>query len=244
MERQNREAKKCRSLNDRAAIKIRDTLPNDLAKWTGKRIKVAVIDSGVHPHWLFARNIKKRTAFEINNGRIIHRRNVDDKNGHGTKICEVILSIAPDAELYIARIFGDRLLAEMDCLVEGIRWAIRQRVHIINISLGSTATKNLRALKEVCMQAANRNIFVISSMDNANRISYPGYFRSVFCVYNPSRNEIRKKKKYLLGFGDHFICPNSFLVPVASGILSLIREAELDCAPDTAFGRLRKIIMT
>ena len=232
----------CRRTED-LTMKMRDNLPKNLRRCTGKGIRIAVIDSGLHVRCAAVKNVKKKTAFDMANGHIIWRRNTNDENGHGTKICEIILSLAPDAELYIARIFGKRLIAEMDCLFEAMRWAIRHRVHIINISPGSTWTKRLSALRKVCEEASGRNIFIISSMDNGNRISYPAYFKSVFCAYNLNRNEIKRKKQYLLGFGEHARCPNSFLVPLASGILSLIREAEPHCSRETAFERLCTIII-
>jgi len=72
---------------------------------TGKDVKVAIFDTGLaatHPHF---KNIKERINWTNENTR-------EDGLGHGTFVAGVIassfsdcLGFAPDAELYIFRVF-------------------------------------------------------------------------------------------------------------------------------------------
>ena len=93
----------------------------------GKRIKIAIIDSGIDSrHTEMAQNIvqtcpancteeTKATIKSENDCRAIKRwrgfpHTLDpcqDRLGHGTHIASVILKTAPYAALYIARIFSD-----------------------------------------------------------------------------------------------------------------------------------------
>jgi len=80
---------------------------------TGKDVKVAIFDTGLaatHPHF---KNIKERINWTNENTR-------EDGLGHGTFVAGVIassfsdcLGFAPDAELYIFRVFTNSQVSSM-----------------------------------------------------------------------------------------------------------------------------------
>lgn len=202
------------------------SLITDNCLGTGKGVKVAVIDSGINLKFPITKSVKKSIGIGYRNDKVYHHRNINDEIGHGTKICDIILSIAPDVELYIAKIFDKRLIAEMDCLVKGIEWAINKKVNIINISLGTTSTRDLKDLKSICEEAHEKNIFIVSSLDNRNKISYPGWFKNVICVYNNGINRIKKNKNYLVGFGNgYYKYSNSYLAPIISAYCASFKNS-------------------
>lgn len=80
---------------------------------TGKGVKVAIFDTGLarnHPHF---RKIRDRTNWT-------DEKNLDDGLGHGTFVAGVIassaecLGFAPDAELYIFRVFTNNQVRALE----------------------------------------------------------------------------------------------------------------------------------
>lgn len=78
---------------------------------TGKGVKVAIFDTGLarsHPHF---RKIRDRTNWT-------DEQNLDDGLGHGTFVAGLIasssecLGFAPDAELYIFRVFTNSQVSD------------------------------------------------------------------------------------------------------------------------------------
>ncbi|KAJ5738481.1 hypothetical protein N7493_001636 [Penicillium malachiteum] len=109
--------------------------------------------------------------------KMIQEQDTNDCDGHGTQVAGIILRVAPNAELYIARICvghdntGSSISKDHpfrdptpDVVAEALEWAIRQKVDIINMSLGfETSSKNvIQALKK----AKNHNVLVLAAASN------------------------------------------------------------------------------
>ena len=110
---------------------------------TGQHIKVAVIDTGLdlsHPD--FAVLPGNTQSF------VPEEPDVQDQNGHGTHCAGVIAgraapagglrySVAPDAELLIAKVLDQYGRGYDDQILDAIDWAADQGAHILSLSLGS-----------------------------------------------------------------------------------------------------------
>lgn len=111
-----------------------------------------------------------------------------DIDGHGTQVAGVILRFAPRAELYIARICegnanrgalkqvnaasGSITRPQPGIVSDAIRWAIEQKVDIINMSFGfSFRQKGMRAALE---EAHANHILVFAAMSNDGNNSPSG----------------------------------------------------------------------
>src|SRR3984957_12157990 len=98
----------------------------------GGRMKIAIIDSGVHyghPHvGEIAGGVEITLAGE--------GPDAIDRLGHGTAVAGAIREKAPDAELYAVKIFERRLSAGIDAILRGLHWCVDQRMDLINLSLG------------------------------------------------------------------------------------------------------------
>jgi len=220
-----------------------NNLLSEIQSCTGKGVKVAVIDSGIREDSAAFKNVVTGVRIDYADGRIKYGRKFNDENGHGTKVCEIITSISPKVEMYVARIFKTRLAADLNCLVEAINWAISKNVKIINLSLGTTSTHNINRLKEECEKAARYGIFIISSLDNRNKIAYPGWFSNTLCV-SKKYKQITRRKKFLLGVKTqtNIRILNSYLVPVVSALSALVVEKNNNLTNKELYDLLNKIL--
>ncbi|MCX2180549.1 S8 family serine peptidase [Streptomyces sp. SKN60] len=114
------------------------------AGYTGKGVKVAVLDTGVdvnHPD--FAGLIDGTTSFVPGEG-------VTDVNGHGTHVAGTIVGsgaasggenkgVAPGADLYVGKVLGGAEGSGQDSWVmAGMQWAAESGADVVNMSLGDS----------------------------------------------------------------------------------------------------------
>lgn len=112
--------------------------------YSGKGARIAILDTGIdetHPDFI---------------GRITQSRNfvtgassVQDGDGHGTHVAGTAAGpsvpinggprygMAPNAELFIAKVLDDNGKGWFSTIFQGIEWALEQGCHVANISIGS-----------------------------------------------------------------------------------------------------------
>jgi hypothetical protein len=108
-------------------------------------VRIAVIDSGVHAEHPHVRGVAGGVSFC--GGDYV------DRLGHGTCVAAAIKEKAPGAEIYAVKVFDRRLEAPFSFLLAGLNWAVEQRMHLINLSLGVTKPEHERALAELAVRA-------------------------------------------------------------------------------------------
>jgi len=96
-------------------------------------MKVAIIDSGVHPG--------HPHVGAIAGGVHVGAQGLDDdfvdRLGHGTAVAGAIRERAPEAEIYAVKVFDRRLAANIDTILRALAWCVEARMDVINLSLGS-----------------------------------------------------------------------------------------------------------
>ncbi|KAK4082401.1 uncharacterized protein Triagg1_2213 [Trichoderma aggressivum f. europaeum] len=114
-------------------------LSDDVKPWPEKKVRIAVIDSGVKEEdaEIAAAAITERirgyrnfTSPDINN--------CEDQIDHGTRVARLLLTVAPEAELYIAKVTDATRIPknQLHRIAEAIKWAVLEwDVDIISISL-------------------------------------------------------------------------------------------------------------
>jgi hypothetical protein len=98
-------------------------------------MKVAVIDSGIHPGHSHVGAI----AGGVGVTEAGFTDDTIDRLGHGTAVAGAIREKAPEAELYAVKVFDRRLSTNIETILRALEWCIEQRMDVINLSLG---TKN------------------------------------------------------------------------------------------------------
>jgi len=169
-------------------IKLSMTPSFNLQKATGAGIRVALIDSGVnaqHSHVGFvAGGIGLAPA---DDGTIRQQQDFSDRIGHGTALAGILRAKAPQVELYAVKVFGDRLQVSFSVLEAALRWGIEQRMHIINLSLGTAnVTYRDRCLAIIAEANATDTVLVASSPAGQTNV-LPAVLADVIGVANDDR---------------------------------------------------------
>lgn len=150
-----------------------------LAGRTGRGVRVAVVDSGVHAAHPHIGGIAGGIAFD-DLGR--PHDDLIDRIGHGTAVAAAIHEKAPDAELLIVKVFDRSLAATAIALAAAIRWAAEQRAHFINLSLGTTNPAHTAALQEAVDQATPVGATIVAAAPDGSHDWLPGALAGVIAV--------------------------------------------------------------
>ncbi|XP_063695760.1 membrane-bound transcription factor site-1 protease [Culicoides brevitarsis] len=131
---------------------------------TGKGVKVAVFDTGLsksHPHF---KKIKERTNWT-------NEKLLDDRVSHGTFVAGLIasskecLGFAPDAELYIFRVFTNNQVSYTSWFLDAFNYAIHKEINILNLSIGGPDFLDKPFVEKVQELTANR-VIMVSAIGN------------------------------------------------------------------------------
>lgn len=244
--------------------KIINTVINGNNNYTGKGIKVAVIDTGIsHQHPALKGSIKFNIDYSGHN-------NADDKDGHGTHISGIIAAqseemtgIAPKTNIYNIKCANHGSGIYFSNLVAAIDEAIKQEVHIINLSLGIflNAGDTIK-MKAKIDEVYKKNIIVIAAAGENEFLSsqegemYPagapncisvGAINSKFATDNV---KFKDSLDYIFPFYDIMSCDLSMSVrndkgssmscAVLTGWVALIKESN----PDLTVEQIKNTIDT
>ena len=182
-------------LRVRACLDISATLIGAPRVWhegyAGAGVGIAVLDTGIdleHPD--FAGRIAGTADFT--------GEGVQDLNGHGTHVAGIACGdgrahggqyrgVAPGSELYVAKVLDRHGAAYMSDVMAGMDWALKQNVHVINLSLSASPPGDgTDALSEMCDLVVERGYMVCVAAGNSGptlgSIGPPGCARQVITV--------------------------------------------------------------
>jgi subtilisin family serine protease len=149
------------------------------ASGLGRGIRVAIIDSGVHAAHPHVGGVAGGTAFD-DDGR--EYDDIVDRLGHGTAVAAVIREKAPEAELHCLKVFDRELASTGRALTEALRWAAARRVHLINLSLGTTTGDHEAALASAVAEARGSGACVVAAAPTPDARWLPGALPGVVGV--------------------------------------------------------------
>lgn len=215
--------------------------------YTGKGIKVAVIDTGVGPH----EDLLTSGGVSF----VPYTSSYADDNGHGTHVAGIIsaennslgtVGVAPDADIYAVKALDRNGSGDMSNVIKGLDWAITNKMDIVNLSLGSTAGSI--ALKSICDKAYNSGILLVAAAGNngfkggSDNVLYPGKYSSLITV---SAIDSSNQHPYFSSYGSSVdvsapgvdirslylnnkyekLSGTSMATPYATGVLALLKQA-------------------
>jgi subtilisin family serine protease len=146
---------------------------------TGRGVRVAVIDSGVHaahPH------IGGVAGGVTIGSADTDQRAYTDVIGHGTAVMAAIKEKAPDAEYFAVRVFYTSLRTTIDLLLRAIEWTFANRIDVVNLSLGTTNAAHHSRFLPVVAKALEGGPVLVSARDADGTPSLPGTLPGVIGV--------------------------------------------------------------
>lgn len=134
-------------------------------QYTGKNVKVAILDTGISPH----------SDLKIAGGisAVDYTAEYTDDNGHGTFVAGIIGALdngkgligeAPDAELYAVKILDQKGSGTTEDLAKGLNWAIQQNIDILNMSI--SFPDESPAVEQMLQSAHDKGILMIAAAGN------------------------------------------------------------------------------
>ena len=137
----------------------------------GNGIKIAIIDTGIdynhHDLLGFGPNGKVIDGYDF----VDNDEQPIDTNGHGTEVAGIIAAdgvlkgVAPKAKLLAYRVSATGESVSSDFIVDAIHRAIKEKVDIINISLGINKTNE--ELDRAVSEAVKNGIIVVAAAGNS-----------------------------------------------------------------------------
>lgn len=209
-------------------------------------MRVAVIDTGVHADHPHVGGISGGIGFD-QEGRPTD--DLQDRLGHGTAVAAAIREKAPSSVLLTVKVFERRLVTTGVALVEGIRWAIAQDVHLINLSLGTTNEAHRDVLVAAVAEAGGAGALVVAAAPQPDANWLPGALPGVVAVdvdwmcprdeCHVSIDDDGRVRLRASGYPrpipgvppDQNVSGLSFAVANASGFIALVLEGRSDRRP-------------
>lgn len=133
-----------------------------VAAVTSRKIKVAVVDSGVSRHSRLSKRLVKGYNF------ISLNTNVSDPIGHGTHVAGTIVDCTPGLKVKImpVRVMNSRGGGYTSIIGLGIQYAVKHGAKVINLSLGGAHSKYM---DERISHAVRKGVTVVAASGNENR---------------------------------------------------------------------------
>jgi subtilisin len=228
----------------------------------GEGVKVAVIDTGIDmKHQDLSHTIKDTINMHT------RTKDVTDDYGHGTHVAGLIAGkrtgVAPEVDLYIAKVLDKNGFGSMGNIIDGITFAINHKVDILCMSLGVNRRLPL-ILEERLKKAYKQGITIVCATGNYNRKppEYPAFYDFVIGVGGIDKKDNRA---YFSNFGEQMdvVSPSIDLIsthvnnsyakmsgtsmasPLVAGGLALLkshyRNKSIELSPDDMMKLLSKL---
>ena len=142
-------------------------------------VRIALLDSGVHathPH------ITQAVCGGVTITPDGESADFTDMLGHGTAVCALVQAMAPDADIFSVRIFDRRLATTASTVLRGIEWCLRNRIDIINLSLGTTNANHAPAFLQAIRSVQEAGAVLVSAAEVEGTAMLPGSLPGVVGV--------------------------------------------------------------
>lgn len=108
-----------------------------------------------------------------------------DRLGHGSVVCEAILSQAPDTRLCVAQVFDERGVTSPLQIAAALHWLGEQGVRVINLSLGVRQDRPI--LREAVAELVEAGVLVCASSPARGEPVFPASYPGVIRVTGDAR---------------------------------------------------------
>jgi subtilisin family serine protease len=223
---------------------------------TGRGVRVGVIDTGwdrslADPRVLpGAGFVGPESDFTLAPSGDDH-----DRLGHGTACADLVLRMAPQAEIVPIRVFGGRLETSPEVLAAALEWAADRALPLVSLSLGTTLERARAPLLAACDRAVRAGAIIVATAPDRAAPPYPAAFPQVIGVdadrfpspwhfrYRPGdavecTAAGHEQRLRWLGGREEVRSGSSFATPHIAGIVALVLERH----PGASLARIREIL--
>jgi subtilisin len=150
---------------------------------TGEGVDVCILDSGVEAAHPLVGGLASAVAVTMAGDDVRIDPDVEgDVCGHGTACAGIVRSLAPACRLHSVRVLGSGMTGSGELILAGLRHAVEQGYHTINLSLSTTKKRFAELLHELADNAYFNGSVLVASAHNMPVESYPWRFSSVISV--------------------------------------------------------------
>ena len=150
---------------------------------TGEGMDVCILDSGVDGDHPLVRGLTSAVAVTPAGEDVrVEPDELGDVVGHGTACAGIVRALAPGCRLHSVRVLGAGNTGSGDLILAGLRHAIGQGFHVVNMSLSTTKRRFAELLHELADRAYFQGTVLVASAHNMPVESYPWRFSSVISV--------------------------------------------------------------
>ncbi|MGI8469669.1 MAG: S8 family peptidase [Pyrinomonadaceae bacterium] len=227
------------------------TIDDEWKQRTGAGVSVAVIDSGIDTAHPDLRNkIVESVEAKTEDKRVTFVPSDEgDAAGHGTACAGIIARIAPQAELHSIKVLGAGNSGDGLAFMAGLEYAVKRKIRIINLSLGTTRAQFFVPLHDLLDRAYQAGCVVVAAANNLPQPSFPSVFSSSLIAVSKSEETdpfnfgfrfgevieltapgVNVRTTWLDG-GYRSLTGNSFACPHIVGIVALLLETYPDLTP-------------
>jgi len=150
-----------------------------LNTYTGRGVRVAIVDSGVHAAHPHVQGIEQGVAVR-DDGSLDD--DFVDMLGHGTAVTAAIREKAPDALLTAIKVFWRSLSTDIGSLVRGVDEGSLRGAAIINLSLGTSKAAHRPQLEASVERARQQNALIVAAGEDEGVAWLPGVIPGVIPV--------------------------------------------------------------
>ncbi|MBA3565962.1 MAG: S8 family serine peptidase [Actinobacteria bacterium] len=217
---------------------------------TGEGVRVCILDSGVDAAHPLVGELESAVTVSLDEDEnVVVAEDVEgDLAGHGTACAGIVRALAPECSIASIRVLGKGFTGSGLILLAGLRYAVEQGFHVINMSLSTTKKPFAAALHDLADSAYFQRSVLVASAHNMPVESYPWRFSSVLSVgsheeedpftffYNPSPpveffgRGVRVRAAWI-GGKSVTASGNSFATPHLAAICALILSKHPELTP-------------
>jgi subtilisin family serine protease len=150
-----------------------------LNEYTGRGVRVAIVDSGVHAAHPHVQAVEQGVAVR-DDGSL--DEDFVDMLGHGTAVTAAIREKAPDALLAAIKVFWRSLSTDIGSLVRGVDEGSRRGAGVINLSLGTSKAAHRPELEAAVSRARQLGAFIVAAGEDDGVAWLPGVIPGVVAV--------------------------------------------------------------
>ncbi|PVH69595.1 subtilisin-like protein, partial [Cadophora sp. DSE1049] len=155
-----------------------------------RKIRIAILDTGIDEDHSFFKGIKRTRRARDSPFKHMQSftgdSNAADSFGHGTNVAALILKIAPEADLYIAKISRGQKEEGPEPIVQAIQWAKSPGVNADIINMSFSFLTDQPTIKEAINNAENEGVVFFAAASNYGGNTarlFPAKLDRVLCIH-------------------------------------------------------------